>query len=74
MAQSSFLYRPSWGGNLFFVIFFGIFILPQLGLGIFYRTWGILAGMTIGLALEVIGYVARLMLHNDPFSSGAFLM
>ena len=74
LAQSSFLYRPSYGGNLFFAVFFGIFIIPQLGLGIFYKTWGFMVGMSIGLLLEVLGYAARIMLHNNPFDSNGFLM
>ena len=38
LAQSNFLYLPSYGGNLFFAIFFGGLIIPQLGLGIIYKT------------------------------------
>ena len=73
-AQSSFLYRPSYGGNLFFAIYFGILILPQLALGIFYKTWGFAVGMAFGLALEVLGYVSRVQLHNNPFANNPFLM
>ena len=74
LAQGSFLYRPSFGGNLFFTVFFGIFIIPQLGLGIWYKTWGFGVGMVIGLALEVLGYASRIQLHNKPFADTPFLM
>lgn len=73
LAQSNFLYRPSYGGNLFFAIFFGVGILAQLGLGIWYRTWGFAIAMIVGLILEVIGYVSRVLIHNNPFASGPFL-
>jgi hypothetical protein len=74
LAQSSFLYRPSYGGNLFFAILFGVFIVPQLSLGIFYRTWGYMVGTDIGLILELIGYISRIQLHNNPWSQNGFLM
>lgn len=72
--QASFNYIPSYGGNLFFAIYFGLLILPQLGLGFLYRTWGFAIGMIAGLALEVIGYAARIMIHNNPFDDNGFLM
>jgi len=74
LAQSSFLYLPSYGANLFFIILFAILIVPHLGLGIFYKTWGFMIGMLFGLVLEVLGYVARVQLHNNPFDGNAFLM
>lgn len=74
LAQSSFLYRPSYGANLFFAILFAVLLVPHLGLGIYYRTWGFMVGMVCGLILEVLGYIARVMLHNNPFESNAFLL
>ena len=74
LAQSSFLYIPNYGANLFFTILFAALVVPQLGLGIYYKTWGFMAGMIIGLALEVLGYVSRVLLHNNPFDDNAFLM
>ena len=74
LAQSSFLYLPSYGGNMFFAVFFGLFIIPQLGLGYWYKTWGFAVGMVMGLVLEVLGYVSRVQLHNSPFADNPFLM
>ncbi|KAK3671138.1 phospholipid-translocating ATPase rsb1 [Recurvomyces mirabilis] len=74
LAQSSFNYIPNYGGNIFFAVFFGVFLLPQLGLGIYYKTWGFMAGMLFGLVLEVVGYAARIMLHDNPFDSNGFLI
>jgi hypothetical protein len=74
LAQSSFLYRPDFGGNLFFCIFFGVFIIPQFGLSIWKRTWGFGVGMISGLVLEIVGYAARLILHNNSFDNNGFLM
>lgn len=74
LAQSPFTYHVTYGGNLFFAILFGVTILPQLGLGIYYKTWGFMVGMVIGLILEVLGYVARVQLHDNPFNGDAFLL
>ncbi|KAK6443370.1 phospholipid-translocating ATPase rsb1 [Oleoguttula sp. CCFEE 5521] len=74
LAQSSFLYRPNFGANLFFAIFFGAMAIPQIGLGIYYKTYGFMIAMLFGLALEVVGYVARVLLYNNPFNGNAFLI
>ncbi|KAK3076059.1 hypothetical protein LTS18_013938, partial [Coniosporium uncinatum] len=38
-------YVPILGGNLFYLIVFALLLVAQLGLGIFYKTWGFLGGM-----------------------------
>lgn len=67
-------YLPSAAGNFALAIYFAILILPQLGLCAYYRTWGYVASMVIGLALEVVGYVGRLMIRYDPFNDNGFVM
>lgn len=74
IAQSHFLYIPSYGGNMFFAVFFGIFILPHIALGIYFRTWGFMVGMICGLILECVGYISRVQIHTNPFASNPFLM
>lgn len=74
LAQSAFYYLPNYGANIFFAVLFGVILLPQLGLGIFYRTWGFMVGMLLGLALEVVGYAARVELHGFPWDKNQFLM
>jgi hypothetical protein len=74
LAQSAFTYRPSYGGNLAFAVIFGAVIIPQIGLGVYYKTWGFMVGMVCGLILEVLGYASRIMLHNNPFNDNAFLI
>ncbi|KAK4609609.1 Efflux pump himE [Fulvia fulva] len=71
---AAFNYVPHFGGNIFYMVFFAVFILPQLWFGIRYRTWGFMIGMILGLVLEVVGYYARVGLHDDPFSSDAFML
>jgi len=74
LAQSNFQYLPSYGGNLFFAIFFGALLVPQFALGVFYRTTGFAIGNVLGLVLEVIGYASRVWLHDSPFNHTPFLM
>jgi len=31
-------------------------------------------GMVFGLILELLGYIARVMLHNNPFDGNSFLL
>ena len=74
LSMASFLYLPTVAGNGLYAGLFGVFIVGQLYLGIRHRTWGYMGAMILGLALELIGYVARVMLHNSPFDNNDFLM
>lgn len=67
-------YVPSLAGNLIFIAVFGLVLIAQLGIGIRYKTWSYLIAMTGGLLLEIIGYVARVQMHYNPFKSDPFLM
>ncbi|EFY94485.2 RTA-like protein [Metarhizium robertsii ARSEF 23] len=67
-------YQPSESGNLTYLIIFAVLLLAQSVLGIIYRTWGFSIAMVLGLVLEVIGYVGRLQMHNDPFKMDPFLI
>jgi hypothetical protein len=68
------VYVPTLSGNAAYAAIFGVILIAQLCLGIFYRTWGFLVGLTCGLLLEVVGYAGRIMLHNNPFDFNSFLM
>ena len=74
LSLASFLYLPTVAGNALFAALFGICLVGQLYLGIRYRTWGYMATIVSGLLLEIIGYVARVMLHSSPFDNNDFLM
>lgn len=70
---ANFTYVPTLAGNVTYLAFFGVLLPIQIFLGIRYRTWGFLAGMTGGLVLEIIGYVGRVQLHFNPFPFDPFL-
>ena len=67
-------YVPSLGGNAFYLAFFVICLGLQAFFAFRHKTWGFLVGMAGGLFLEIIGYIGRIMLHNNPFDHNAFLM
>jgi hypothetical protein len=71
---SSIEYIPSLGGNALFAAIFAICLVLQLFFGIRHKTWGYMIGMLGGLLLEVIGYVARVMMRNNMFDQNYFIM
>lgn len=74
LAEAQINYLPSIAGNSLFLGLFGLLLLLHVSLGVRYRTWGVLVGTFGGTVLEIIGYVGRLLLRNNPFSPGAFDM
>lgn len=66
-------YIPNLAGNAFMVVWFGLMLLAQLALSIRYKTWSYLTGQFIGLVLEIVGYVARIKLHDCPFNDKQFI-
>ncbi|GIK00908.1 hypothetical protein Aspvir_004938 [Aspergillus viridinutans] len=73
LSLANFDYVPNLASNVLYLALFGTMLVANLGLGIYYRTWGYLVGMIGGLALEVIGYVGRVQLHYNPFPFDPFL-
>ncbi|KAF2847498.1 RTA1-domain-containing protein [Plenodomus tracheiphilus IPT5] len=65
-------YYPSIGANGFFAGFFGLCLLIQLVLGIRYKTWTYLIALGLGCLGELIGYIGRIMLYNNPFDGNGF--
>ncbi|KAI4273267.1 MAG: hypothetical protein L6R38_006376 [Xanthoria sp. 2 TBL-2021] len=67
-------YVPSLGGNAFFLALFAIILISQIAAGIKWKTWSFTGCVFGGLVLEVIGYAARIQIHDNPFKSDPFLM
>lgn len=65
-------YYPDLPANAFFVALFGLCLLATIFLGIRKRTWTYLAVLTIGCFGEAIGYVGRILMHDNPWSSAGF--
>ncbi|KAL8816966.1 MAG: hypothetical protein Q9223_004115 [Gallowayella weberi] len=67
-------YIPSLAGNAFFLALFALILLFQLAFGYRWRTWSFTGSVFGGLVLEIIGYAARIQLHDNIFKSDPFLM
>ncbi|KAM0328171.1 hypothetical protein ACHAQA_005578 [Verticillium albo-atrum] len=67
-------YQPSIAANTAFITLFAVAMILHAIQGIYYKTWTFACCMAAGCILEIIGYVGRLMLHDNPFSFEAFLM
>jgi hypothetical protein len=65
-------YYPSVGANAFFVVFFIMAVVLQLYAGVRYKTWSYLVAMFLGCVDQGIGYIGRIMLHQNPFSKVGF--
>jgi hypothetical protein len=62
-------YRPSLSTNLAFAVVFGISTIAFLVQGIASKRWlGFTIAMASGCALEVVGYIGRVLAYNDVFS------
>ena len=70
--ETTYGYYPSIGSNAFFCVLFGLCCIAQIILGIRYRTWTYLIGLGIGCFGEALGYVGRIILHNNPWSQTGF--
>ena len=73
-SQSIYGYAPNLGATLFFLILFSLSAIASLVQGIKTRTYIFTAAMVLGSVSEALGYVAKIMLHNDPFSDLGFKM
>jgi RTA1 like protein len=72
VSATTYGYYPNLGGNIFFAVFFGIIGVCQIGLGIYFRTWTFMIALSIGVLMEMAGYVGRILMHSNPWSIGNF--
>ncbi|KAH6998844.1 RTA1 like protein-domain-containing protein [Ilyonectria sp. MPI-CAGE-AT-0026] len=71
---SIYTYRPSLAANVSLAALFGALGLVHLFLGVRWKSWGFMGGMLAGCISEVVGYIGRVMLYNNPFSFNAFMI
>lgn len=65
-------YYPNLGANAFFCATFGLFALAQIFLGIRYKAWTWMVATVIGTVMECVGFIGRIMLHNNPWDGSGF--
>lgn len=59
-------HSPTLPGNVTILTLFAILIPIALALGIKYRSLAFATTIATGLALEVVGYIGRILLHTNP--------
>ncbi|KAI1481177.1 RTA1 like protein-domain-containing protein [Daldinia eschscholtzii] len=67
-------YKPSLAGNGVFLALFAILIPVAFALGIKYKSTVFSTAVVTGLALEVVGYIGRLLLYNTPTDRSGFIL
>ncbi|KAI4170910.1 MAG: hypothetical protein LQ343_004674 [Gyalolechia ehrenbergii] len=65
-------YRPDLAANIFFLVIFGILGGIQMLQGLRWRTWTFMIAMVLGCLTEVIGYIGRILLNDNPWSGVGF--
>lgn len=65
-------YTPSLEWNAFFAAFFGLCCIIQIGQGIRWKTWTYMIGVGLGCLAECVGYIGRIMMHNNPYDDLGF--
>ena len=73
-SDSIYGYRPNLAATILFLIFFTVSGCVYLWQGIRTKTKFFTYAMVIGSVSELLGYVAKLLLWNDPFSDTGFKM
>ncbi|EFQ32772.1 parasitic phase-specific protein PSP-1 [Colletotrichum graminicola M1.001] len=67
-------YQPSIPASGVFIAFFALALIVHAVQGIRWKTWGFTASMVCGCVLEIVGYVGRLIIHDNPFDFNGFLI
>ncbi|PQE22177.1 sphingoid long-chain base transporter RSB1 protein [Rutstroemia sp. NJR-2017a WRK4] len=65
-------YTPSLGFNAFFLSYFLLFSLIHLALLVRYKTYFYSLAITIGCLGEVTGYIGRVLMNHNPWSTIGF--
>ncbi|KAI1423588.1 parasitic phase-specific protein PSP-1 [Xylaria sp. FL1777] len=71
---SIFRYRPSLAANVTFLVLYFILMLVHLALGLRLKDWWFSGATMVGCGSNIIGYAARILLWQNPFSFVGFLL
>ncbi|KAF2154930.1 hypothetical protein K461DRAFT_291832 [Myriangium duriaei CBS 260.36] len=72
--SSVYQYRPSLAANSVFICFFAIAMILHIWRGIRWREYFFASAVSLGCISEIIGYIGRIMLYNNPFSFTGFMI
>lgn len=64
---SSLGYAPNMAASIVFLGIFSISLVAHVALGWKYKTWTFLIAMALGSSSEMVGYLGRILMHNNPY-------
>ena len=67
-------YRPSIEASSILIGLYTLCMVYQVTLGWRHRAWGFMAAMSLGCIDEILGYVGRILLRQDPWNNAGFIM
>ncbi|KAK7749977.1 hypothetical protein SLS62_008086 [Diatrype stigma] len=67
-------YVPNLAANIAFAILFSNAFIVHTWMGIKGRNWFFMACVDVGCSSAIIGYIGRVMMHNNPFNFIAFMI
>lgn len=71
---SVYQYRPSLAANITFLALYAIAMAVHIFLGIRWRSWWFMSFIVFGCLVEIAGYAGRIILYQNPFSFGGFMI
>lgn len=72
--MSVYKYRPSLAANGTFIALYSIAMAVHIFLGIHWKSWFYMIMMIFGCLIEIVGYIGRIILYNNPWSFGGFMI
>ncbi|KAK5168334.1 uncharacterized protein LTR77_006903 [Saxophila tyrrhenica] len=67
-------YRASLPFSATLIALYTLCAVAQTYLGWRYKTWSFMAAMLLGCFVELLGYVGRIMMWQNPWNDGGFIM
>ena len=67
-------YRPSLAASGVVIAMYLLCLAVQIIQGWRFRTWGFMAATALGCLDEILGYVGRILLWQNPWNNAGFIM
>lgn len=72
VSATTYGYTPNLGGNIFFATIFGLCAFYHLITGLRSKAWTFMIALTLGSAMELAGYIGRILMHYNPWNNSGF--
>lgn len=67
-------YRPNLALSGALIALYAIATVVQIGLGLRCKSWTFMSAMVLGCLDEILGYVGRIILYQNPWNHTGFIM